>query len=183
VTAALRAWGIVRIGVVIVGAVLLVETTATDQLVLPGVDERINGWALVPALVAMTLCEPLVDRSPELTELATRSPVVVALARLLLVHAGAATVAGYCLLSPEGVVAAQWVVASIAVATGAAALLGPWYWASLLPLSFAWLQHAAGDFPRQSFAIPAAVLVGLVLGTVVVHVGATLVREEAQRRR
>ena len=38
------------------------------------------------------------------------------------------------------------------------ALTGPWYWVPLLPASFAWLQHAAGDFPRLTLAIPAPVL-------------------------
>ncbi|KAA1427880.1 hypothetical protein [Nocardioides antri] len=174
--AALRAWGVSRVVLVVGVAVVVIETTATDQFTLPTIEDRINGWALVPALVALTLAEPLVDRSPELTEHATRSPVVIALARLALAYAGAVVVAGYCLFSPEGGVVAAYVLTSLALASVAAALIGPWYWAPLVPITFAWLQQTAGAFPRPSFAIPVAVLVGTVAGSSIVYAGATVIR-------
>ena len=157
-------------------AVLLVETTATDQFGLPTIEQRLNGWSLLPALVAITMAEPLVDRSPYLTEHATRSPAVIAVARLALAYAGAGAVAGYCLLSSDGAVVASYVVVFLSLAAFAAALLGPWYWVPLLPLSFAWLQHAAGAFPRSSFVIPAPVVVGAVVGSGLAYVAATVLR-------
>ncbi len=164
-TAALRAWGVGRVVLLVGVAVLLIETTATDQFSLPTIEDRINGWALVPALVALTFAEPLVDRSPQLTEHTTRSPVVIALVRLALAYTGAGALAGYCLLSPDGGVVAGYVLASLALAAAAVTLLGPWYWAPLLPIAFGWLQHAAGDFPRPAFAIPMPVLAGVVAGS------------------
>ncbi|RHW25811.1 hypothetical protein D0Z08_17365 [Nocardioides immobilis] len=181
-TAALQAWGVGRVGLLIGAAVLLIETTATDQFLLPTFPDRLNGWALVPALVALTMAEPLVDRSPDLTRHATRSPVVIALARLALAYAGAGAVAGYCLLSPDGRMVAAYVLAALSLAAGTVALTGPWYWVPLLPISFAWLQHAAGDFPRPTFAIPAPTLVAVVAGSCLAYVGASAVREEVQRR-
>jgi hypothetical protein len=164
-TAVLRAWGFGRVVLLVGAAVLLIETTATDQFSLPTIEDRLNGWALVPALVALTFAEPLVDRSPQLTEHATRSPVVIALARLALAYAGAVAVAGYCLFSPDGGVVATYVLAALALSSAAVALVGPWFWAALLPIAFGWLQHAAGDFPRPGFAIPVPVLVGVVAGS------------------
>lgn len=106
-------------------------------------------------------------------------PVVT---RLTLAYAGASAVAGYCLLSPDGSVVAAYALAAISLAAGTVALTGPWYWVPLLLVSFAWLQHAAGDFPRPTFAIPAPVLVAVVAGSCLAFVGASAVREEVQRR-
>jgi hypothetical protein len=175
-TAALRAWGAGRVTLVCGLAVLLVETTATDQFGLPTVEDRVNGWSLLPALVALTVVEPLVDRSPQLTEHATRAPVVIALARLGLAFAGAGAVAGYCLLSPEGGLVAAYVLTAVALAAVMVALLGPWYWVPLLPIAFAWLQQAAGDFPRPAFAIHPLLVVSGVVGACLAYLGATIVR-------
>lgn len=175
-TAALRAWGAGRLVLLVGAAVLLIETTATDQFGFPGIQQRINGWSLLPALVAIAMTEPLVDRSRDLTEHATRSPALVALARLALAYAGAGAVAGYCLLSSDGAVVASYVVVFLSLAACAAALLGPWFWVPLLPISFAWLQHAAGAFPRSSHAIPASVVVGAVVGSGLAYLAATVLR-------
>ncbi len=175
-TAALRAWGIGRVVLLVGAAVLLIETTATDQFRLPTVEDRINGWALLPALVALTFAEPLVDRSPDLTEHATRSPAAIALARLALASTGTGAVAGYCLFSPDGGVAATYVVAALALATAAVALVGSWFWAPLLPVAFAWLHHAAGDFPQPGSGLAMPVLAGVVAGSGLAYIGSTISR-------
>ena len=180
---ALRAWGLGRVALTACLAVALIETAATDQFAVPTIPDRLNGWALIPALVAFTLAEPLIDRSPQLTAHATRSPVLIAVTRLGLAATGTALVCGYCLLSPDGEIVARWVAAGVAVGALAVAMLGPWYWVPLLPGSFAWLQHAAGAFPRPTYAMPGTVLVGVIACTCVAYVGATLVRDAIQRRR
>lgn len=163
--------------VLVVGAtVVLIETTATDQLTVPPFSSALDGWTFVPPLVAVVCAEPLVDRTPHLTEHATRAPVAIAVARLALAGAGAAAVSGYCLLSPDGVVVAQYVAAAASVATVAVALAGSWYWLPLLPLAFGWIQHTHGLFPTQTCALPAPVVVGAVVGSGLAYVAATVLR-------
>lgn len=173
---ALRVWGLGRVVLTVGAAVLLIETTAADQFSLPGIEDRINGWSLVPALVALTLAEPLVDRAPQLTEHATRSPVAIALARLALACAGAGAVAGYCLWSPDGALVAPWVLAALGLAAVAVAMIGPWYWALILPIGFGWLQAAAGQFPSPSFGMPATVLLVIVVSSALAYVAGSLIR-------
>ena len=181
-TAALRAWGIGRVVLMVGAAMLLIETTATNQFGLPTIEDRINGWSLLPALVALVMTEPLVDRSPELTAHATRPFVVIAVGRLALAYAGAGAVAGYCQLSRDGHVVAVYVVAGLSLAAVAVALAGRWYWVPLVPVSFAWLQHAAGDFPRPGFAVPLPVLLAVVASSCLAYVAGSALREEVQRR-
>lgn len=157
-------------------AVLLVETTATDQFLVPPFSHSLNGWSFVPPLVAIGMADPLVDRTPQLTEHATRSPATVALGRLGLAFGGALAVAAYSSHSPGGPWVAQCTVAFAAVAVGSAALLAGWYWVPLLPLSFAWLQQTHGSFPAPSFAISAPVLIAVVAVAGLAYTGSAFVR-------
>ena len=181
--AALRAWGGVRVVLVVAATVLLIETTATDQLNVPPFSFALNGWTFVPPLVAVVSAEPLVDRTPQLTEHATRAPAVIAVARLALAGSGAAAVSGYCVLSPDGVVAAQYVAAAMSVAVVAVAVADSWYWLPLLPLAFGWIQHTHGLVPNQTVPITSPVLGAIVVGSCLAYVGGTLVRTELSRAR
>ncbi|MDZ5619594.1 hypothetical protein [Nocardioides bizhenqiangii] len=181
--AAIRAWGGVRVVLVVGLTVLLIETTATDQLSVPPFSFALDGWTFVPPLVAVVCADPLVDRTPQLTEHATRAPAFIAVARLALAGSGAAAVSGYCLLSPDGVVVAQYVVAAVSVAAVAVALADSWYWLPLLPLAFGWIQHTHGQFPTQTVAIPVPTLGAIVAGSCLAYVGGTLVRSGLSRAR
>lgn len=179
--APLRAWGAVRVAITFGLAVLLIETTATDQLTIPPFTHELNGWCFVPTLCAVALAEPLIDRSPQLTELGTRSPVTLALGRLALVYAGGGAVAGYCWWSPpDGGWVAPYVLLFLALATVAAAVLGTWYWLPLLPLLLVWLQVSASGFPGPDFAVPRWQVGGAVVAAWVISISAALARDRAR---
>ncbi|WP_183095103.1 hypothetical protein [Nocardioides stalactiti] len=168
--ATLRAWGVVRTTLLAVVAVVLVETTATDQFSVPPFSFALNGWSLLPPLVAVSFAEPLVDRSPQLTAHATRSPVAIGLGRLTLSTAALTPVAAYVLTAPEGPWVVPWLVAAAAAAATAVALARSWYWVLLLPLSFGWIQHTHGSFPGPDFAAPVALLVPCAVGAAALSV-------------
>lgn len=179
---ALRAWGVLRLGLAAVATVVLIETTATDQLTVPPFSFALDGWCLVPPLAAITQAEPLVDRSPQLASYATRSPITIALLRLSLAAAGTASVIGYCLLSADGGTVARWVLAFVACAAVAVTLLGSWYWLPLLPLAFGWIQYTHGRFPSRDLELSTAVLVAVAGTATAGYVAGTLLRARPVRR-
>ncbi|KAA1421937.1 hypothetical protein F0U44_06650 [Nocardioides humilatus] len=181
--APLRTWGASRIGLAVVLTVLWIETTATDQITIPPFTHDLNGWCFVPTLTAIALAEPLIDRSPQLTELGVRSPLLLALARLALVWTGGAAVVGYCWWSGDlGRWAAPYVLLFLAFATAVVAALSSWYWLPLLPLVFVWLQVSASGFPGPDFAIPRWQVATAVAAAWLAYAVSIAVRDAAQRR-
>lgn len=182
--AALRAWGALRVVLAVGLIVVWIETMAADQLDVAPFTHSLNGWTFVPPLAAIALAEPMVDRSPQLTEHGVRPSWVLACARLLLTYAGGLAVAGYCLLSPGGTCVAQYVVAFLAIAAVAVAVLDAWYWVPLLLLFFGWLQLAPPGFPTTSAsALPSWVPAASAVVSCACYVATTEIRSELARRR
>jgi hypothetical protein len=182
--AALRAWGALRVVLAVGLTVVWIETMAADQLDVAPFTHSLDGWTFVPPFVAIALAEPLVDHSPQLTEHAARPTWVLAGARLLLAYAGALSVAGYCLLSPDGSGVAQWILVFVSISVVAVSVLAGWYWVPLILLFFGWLQLAPSEFPMtESSVLPAWVPAASVVVSCACYVAATEIRSAVERRR
>jgi hypothetical protein len=165
-------------------AIIWIEIMATDQIDVAPFTHSLDGWTFLPPVVAIALAEPLVDGSPQLTELATRSRSALAGARLLLAYGGGLAVAADWLLSAGGGGVAQHVLVLLSVATVAVAALRRWYWVPLLPLLFCWLQLAPPEYPlTQWCALPAPATAGSVIAAWLGYMGAAELRATLERRR
>lgn len=140
VPAVARAWGLdVGLGVALAlaGVALLAGDAAVE---LPVIQNRTTVLNALPVLAATALGYPLVDRWPELSRLAGRSPAGLPVLRLLAVVAVSLPV-------PVALVAAGWTARAAVVVLGFAGVvallvtvLGLWYWVPMFGVLVAWVQ-------------------------------------------
>lgn len=178
VLSVVRAWGLgvaLLVALSLGGAALLAGDVYVD---LPGVPDIVAVLHLFPGLVAMALAFPLVDRTPEWTLLSARGPVPLLLGRLAGVLALATLVAACVRAAGWSVAGTGVVLGFVGVAALASAVLGLWYWAPVLGLTYGWVQWPARDEAvRAGPAWAALWLVVLLAG------GAGYVLVEASRVR
>lgn len=138
--AVVRCWGLdvaLVCGLLLAAVVLVVGDVFVE---LPMLRDQVRILHVLPALAAVVLPFPLVDRTPGLTLVAARSPGCLSLLRL----------GGVVLTSlpvPIALLAGGWSLSSalvsvgfVGIAAAACAFLGLWYWAPMLGLLVGWLQ-------------------------------------------
>ncbi|WP_182377499.1 hypothetical protein [Nocardioides sp. WS12] len=175
--AVIRAWGLaagLAAGVVLAGVTLVVSDVYLD---LPTLRDRVRIVHVFPGLAAVVLPFPLVDRTPGLTLMSARPPVVLALFRLGGVLLTSAPVVAALLLVGWTLPGALVVVAFLGIAAAACALAGLWYWVPMMGLLVVWLQwgsreevvHAGGVWLSVDvalFVVGSALYVALECGRV-----------------
>ena len=143
--AVVRSWGLdvaLAIGLLLAAVVLVVGDVLVE---LPMLRDQIRILHVLPALAAVVLPFPLVDRTPGLTLVAARSPAALSLLRL-----GGVVLAS--LPVPAALLAGGWTlpaalvgVAFVGIAAAACAFLGLWYWAPMLGLLVVWMQWGSRE--------------------------------------
>ncbi|KRA38345.1 MULTISPECIES: hypothetical protein [unclassified Nocardioides] len=141
----MRVWGL---GVALAtagalsGATLMVGDV---HLSVPGVRDAVAVLHTLPGLTAVALAFPLVDRTPDLTLMATVPPWRHFAMRFAAVVALSMPVAACVHAALWSIAGAGAVLGFVGLAAVGCACLGLWYWGPTLLLSFGWIHWPGRD--------------------------------------